>query len=66
MPGSELWMEQIARCAVQLREYFDHTGTYTVLILVGVMLMACTTKIMSLMNNNTISVLRAIADLRRR
>jgi hypothetical protein len=43
-----------------------HSGTYTVIILVGVMLGACTTKIMSLLNKNTLSVLRAIADLQRR
>jgi hypothetical protein len=34
--------------------------------LIGVMLAACTAKIMSLMNKNTISVLRAIVDLQRR
>jgi 4-hydroxybenzoate polyprenyltransferase len=41
-------------------------GAYTVIILVGLMLAVCTAKIMSLMNKNTISVLRAIADLQRR
>lgn len=41
-------------------------GAYTVIILVGVMLGACTAKIMSLMNKNTSAVLRAIADLQRR
>jgi hypothetical protein len=41
-------------------------GAYTVIILIGVMLTLCTTKIMSLMNKNTGAVLRAIADLERR
>jgi lipopolysaccharide export LptBFGC system permease protein LptF len=41
-------------------------GAYTVIILIGLMLAVCTVKIMSLMNKNTISVLRAIADLQRR
>jgi len=35
----------------------------TAIILVGLMLAVCTAKIMSLMNKNTTSVLRAIADL---
>jgi uncharacterized membrane protein HdeD (DUF308 family) len=41
-------------------------GAYTVIIMVGVMLVVCTAKIMSRLNKNTISVLRAIADLQQR
>jgi len=40
-------------------------GAYVVMIFVGFSLAACTAKIMSLVNKNTISVLRAIADLQR-
>jgi hypothetical protein len=36
------------------------------MIFVGLALAVCTAKIMTLMNKNTISVLRAIADLQRR
>ena len=39
-----------------------NNGTYAVMIFVGVSLAVCTTKIISLMNKNTTSVLRAIAD----
>jgi len=43
-----------------------NNGAYTVMIFVGVSLAVCTTKILSLINKNTRSVLRAIADLERR
>ena len=43
-----------------------NNGAYVVMIFVGVSLAACTAKIMSLVNKNTIRVLRAIADLQRR
>jgi hypothetical protein len=42
-----------------------HNGAYTVIIAVGMMLMLCLVKIMSLINKNTSAVLRAIADLQR-
>ncbi len=41
-------------------------GAYTVMIFVGVSLAVFITKILSLINKNTISVLRAIADSQRR
>ena len=58
-------------CAAAVWAAFQPTGTgrngaYTVIILVGGMLMVCTAKIMSLMNKNTSAVLRAIGDLQRR
>ena len=43
-----------------------NNGAYVVMIFVGVSLAACTAKITWLVNKNTISVLRAIADLQRR
>jgi hypothetical protein len=43
-----------------------NNGAYVVMIFVGVSLAVCTAKIVSLINKNTISVLRAIADLQRR
>jgi hypothetical protein len=41
-------------------------GTYTVIIVVGVMLGACTAKIKAVIDKNTLSILRAIADLQQR
>ena len=40
-------------------------GTYTVIIVIGAMLGACTAKIKALIDKNTLSILRAIADLHR-
>jgi hypothetical protein len=61
----------VLACALAVSVTFQpsplpNNGAYTVIILVGFMVIACATKILSLINKRTISVLRAIADLQRR
>ena len=49
-----------------MRSAPEHRVPFTVIMVVGLMLALCTTKIVVLINKNTTAILRAIADINRK